>query len=175
MPEKEKSVAIPKKAEIVSAGDMLPSIQEAMALAVLKAREEYIRLVEKKQAVYEKFMQISANIDLFSSVERAKQAMGEAEESLRAAGLKEYEATKNLHPFPGVNIQAPEKPLYDSRLAFKWAQEHNQALIPASLDKKEFEALVRVMKVKPNFVTMKEEAKATLVSDMAKALEGVGE
>ncbi len=150
--------------------------------AVVEARAREWLLVAAKKAVYDTVQQLPANIELFSNLATAQTVTAKAEEALREAGLVVYEFSKEAdgsggdkNPIPGVKIQAPEKPLYEIGKAFEWAVEHKQAIIPASLNVKEFEAIVDAMKVKPDFVTMKVIPKATLAQDMAAVLEGVGE
>ncbi len=141
--------------------------------AVVQAREEETQLNEVKQDALQAWG--DANRELLEFCQEAKTKREKAEEALREAGLKEYEVTKDKHPIPGTEIKVSVKLVYEPETALAWAIEHKQAVRPASLNAKEFEAIVKAMAEKPDFVTMKEEAKATLASDMAAVLEGVGE
>ncbi len=140
--------------------------------AVVVRRERERILTAEKEAAYSEFQKLPANIQLFNALAAAKAETAKAENELREAGLKEYEATKNKQPFPGVGIRVREKVVYELKLALAWANEHHQAL---TLNAKEFEAIVKAMAVVPSFVTLEEETTATIATDLGGVLEGVGE
>ncbi|KKM65376.1 hypothetical protein LCGC14_1491760, partial [marine sediment metagenome] len=119
--------------------------------AVVEARSETSRLKAHRDESLREWE--DAHSGLMEDLKEAGETLTKAEEALREAALEEYEVTKNKKPFPGVKIQAPEKPMYEAGKAFEWAVEHKQAIIPASLNVGEFEAIVDAMKVKPDFVT----------------------
>ncbi|KKN31861.1 hypothetical protein LCGC14_0819850 [marine sediment metagenome] len=143
--------------------------------------EELVRAVHVAREVEEVAQQVislsqmvwaATNADVLAIRDEAKEKRAKAEEALREAGLKEYEATKNKKPFPGVGIRVSEKPLYSFEMALAWAQEHHLAL---SLDKNVFEGIVSNMDIKPSFVVMEKKTTATIATDLGKVLEGVGE
>ena len=146
--------------------------------AVVEARVLAARLQEIKATRHQAWLE--ENAGLLSQIEDAQYGLINTETALRDAALGEYEESKapdgtggNKHPIPGTEIKVGVVPVYEAEPALAWALEHKQAVRPASLNAKEFEAIVKVMAEKPDFVVMKEEAKATLASDMAAALEGI--
>ncbi|KKK49053.1 hypothetical protein LCGC14_3138980, partial [marine sediment metagenome] len=149
--------------------------------AVVELREDVAGLRQVKKDSYEQWLADSAQKFLIE-LGRKEEDLAHAETALRDAALGEYEASRepdgtggNKHPIPGTEIKVGVVLVYEAEPALAWALEHKQAVRPASLVAKEFENIVRAMAEAPDFVTMKEEAKANLASDMAKCLEGVGE
>lgn len=101
-------------------------------------------------------------------------AKAEAERSystvaLAAIALGEHLGTKKPHPL--VSLISSVVLSYDEGMAFAWAKEHGMCL---TLDKKAFEVLTKATGAATlPFVTITEELKARVASDLSSLLEEV--
>ena len=98
----------------------------------------------------------------------AKNVVAEAEAEIKEMALAVYHETQNKNPTPGVAIRMNRLAVYDDEDAFAWALEHQLALVPESLNEKEYKNLV-LNKHAPGEV--KEEPVAQIARDLAKALK----
>ena len=96
----------------------------------------------------------------------AQRIMVEAEKKLRDIALAAYLESQDKHPGPGVEIKIRAKLDYDPVKALEWAKEHGLALM---LNVRSFEALAKANPIP--CVTSEPEPKATLATDMRKALQ----
>ncbi len=151
-------------------------MSEELVRAVVEAREKARHLKALKDDSYTEWE--NTNTFLIVGLREAMEAQTRAEEALREAGLKEYEASKdsegngNKQPFPGVGIRVRERVVYDKGEALLWAIDHKIALL---LDSRVFEHLMKASPGLPDFVDIQEEVTATIATDLGKVLEGVGE
>lgn len=106
-----------------------------------------------------------ANADLLVSVTKVKHQLAEEELRLRDMAVREFKATGQTKPGPGLSIRRSIDPMYDEAKAFAWAKEQGMAL---SLDRKGFEAIAKHADLP--FVKLVETASATLATDLDAAL-----
>jgi len=100
----------------------------------------------------------------------AKQAMAEgrlteSEQILREMTISAYQLTGEKRPGPGVEVKEFLVLSYAEQDAFNWAKQHGLAL---KLDEKAFKRIAEVNT--PDFVTIKREPRASIASDLEKAL-----
>lgn len=131
-------------------------------------RLAYAELRSARDAAQAAFEQ--ANAELFALVKRATDNVTQAESELREAALAIFNATGTRKPCPGVEVKDFTELSYRQELALEWAKGHSMAL---ALDKKAFEALVKAGALKDEgFVAVTVNPKATIATDLGKALEG---
>ena len=105
------------------------------------------------------------NQELYDTMDKVKTECAEAEQALRELTLQAYKDTGNKAPSPGVGIRIITKLIYDVGKAFEWAKQHGLAL---KLDTPAFEKIAKASK--PDFVENREEAQATIATDLSKVL-----
>ena len=105
------------------------------------------------------------NAILLNSFANSEENMRRAEEELRQEAVQAFLATGEKRPSPGVEVRLYDVLIYDSLKAFEWALEHKQAL---QLSKPVFEKIAKADK--PEFVTITQEPRALIASDLEKAL-----
>lgn len=132
---------------------------------VAVARQKAHDLSKMKKDSYLRWM--AAEGELIDAETEAAQECAQAEETLREMTLAEYERTKDKHPAPGVGIKVGTRLDYNEHDAFAWAVVHEMAL---SLNRKSFEAHAKISQL--DFVTITEEATATIATDLGKLLGG---
>lgn len=132
--------------------------------AVVDAREKAQEVKTQRILAYQKWA--DANQKLFDSEKEANVACQEAEGKLREITLEVYRLTGNKKPAAGVGIRELTKLEYDPKDALVWAMKHQIAL---SLDKSSFEKFAKATPLE--FVTISEEAQATIATDLVKVEE----
>ena len=98
-----------------------------------------------------------------------KERVTELEAEVKELALAEYEVTKNKHLCPGVEIKINRLAGYSPDEALEWARIHQMALIPESLDEKDYAKLVLDGRA-PGTIT--EAPQAQIARDLARALKG---
>ena len=106
---------------------------------------------------------------LKEAVDTAKKIASALDTEIRELALAEYRESGEKKPTPGVEIKMDKVVNYSPDLAMEWAQEHKLALIPESLDKKKYQALV-LSGDAPGMIT--EEPVAQIAQNLPKALKG---
>ena len=104
-----------------------------------------------------------ANASLFEAAGRASGECAVAEAKLRELALETYAKTKDKAVASGVGIRVLTKLEYDSKIALKWATEHNLAL---KLDTSAFEKIAKTNPI--DFVTIFEAPSATIATELAR-------
>ena len=136
----------------------------AQALVVAEAREAHRKAKGDVDEKYNEYMM--ATEEARQTATDALAIMAQAESDLRDIALAAYEASQDKHPGPGVEIKVGTKLTYEPEEAFAWAKEHGLALM---LNVKSFEALAKANPI--TCVTSEPEPKATISTDLRKALE----
>lgn len=141
-----------------------------MSTELVRAVHEARKLEEVTQQVISlsQMAWAATNADILALRDEAKEKRAKAEEALREAALTEYAASGSKQPFPGVGIRVREKVVYKPETALMWANKHHMALL---LDTKVFEKLMKDMPLLPSWVSLEEDATATIATDLGKALE----
>lgn len=106
------------------------------------------------------------NRQLLDNYREAEIRKTKAEQDLRDSAITFYRETKNKAPVPGVEVKIYQVLSYDPKQALNWAMEKKMAL---KLNKKLFEHLAITVEDIP-FVEIKEEPRATIATDLGKAL-----
>lgn len=124
--------------------------------------------LERRKTVYDE-----TNTELVQHIANQRKAVAEAEGALVEAALAAFKETEDKTGHPGVTIQEHRVVVYESSLALDWGIEHDIAVIPVSLDAREFEQFMKATKMPPSFVQFRKEYTAALARDMTKALENL--
>ncbi len=130
------------------------TLEEAIQ-AVVAARRQYQAVHQQVQHLREAWATHYA--PLLQDEALQKQAVRQAEETLRRLAIAMYQATGSKELASGVRVREMTRLTYDPQDALVWAIEHRLAL---ALDVKAFDQLARVT-VLP-FVTYWVESQATL-------------
>ena len=115
------------------------TIDEAMQ-EVIKARKAYQAIKAHVDALRQEFTARYAAV--FHHELASKQAVAEAEATLRALALDAYMHTGTKTLAPGVVIREMTRLHYDRDVALAWAMQHKLALV---LDVKTFEQLAKIL------------------------------
>lgn len=143
------------------------SLSELLKVLALK-REVAERTKAKYKELYGAwYAEIGRELD--EAQKAGGEAVAELEAAVRVAALAEYRQTQNKHPQPGVEIKMNTVVGYDPAKALDWAKEHRIALVPESLNAKEYKELVKGGHA-PG--TVQEEPVAAIARDLWKAMEG---
>ena len=107
---------------------------------VIAARQAYQALKTQADEIRREFTERHA--DVLQQESASKQAVAEAEATLRDLALDEYMHTGAKTIAPGIVIREVARLQYDRDIALDWAIEHRLALL---LDVKTFEKLAKVL------------------------------
>ena len=132
---------------------------------VAVARQKAHDLSKMKKDSYLRWM--AAEGELLDAETEAAQECAQAEETLREMTLAEYKVTGNKKPAEGVGVKVGTRLEYDTNKAYVWATEHTMAL---TLDVKIFESYAKAAPHVLDFVTITEEATATIATDLSKVV-----
>ena len=91
------------------------------------------------------------------------------EATIRVAALDHYTATGETRPTRGVQIKLYGTVAYDPAYALDYAKR--EAPMFLSLDTKSWERAVKAMPAPPDFVTIGQEPRVTLATDLSEYLE----
>ncbi|MDP2950695.1 MAG: hypothetical protein Q8P22_14325 [Chloroflexota bacterium] len=108
------------------------------------------------------------NADLLIGLLDRTTELARAETALRDAAMGAYVLMGARKPAPGVEVKDFTEIDYDKGKAFTWATFHEMALV---LDTKAFEAIAKAAQPPLDFVTIAKVPKATIATDLGKALE----
>lgn len=137
-------------------------IQAERVLAVRRNAESLASALKAKRAAFD-----ADNADLIALLSAGQNDLLTEELRLRDMAVAEYKVTGDAKPCPGVQIKQETAIAYEPAAAFAWAQQTGMAL---ALDKRAFESIAKAA-VLP-FVTVDKVPKATIATDLGKALEG---
>jgi len=103
------------------------------------------------------------------TLNRAYDEMTALDQQIRQLACAAYSADPSIgkSPYPGIGIQEPTTYGYNDADALNWAIEHRQCL---ALDKKAFGEVCKSDALRPGFVGAAKSVKATIATDLAKAL-----
>lgn len=107
------------------------------------------------------------HFDLLANVRHLAEDVAYGEYELRQAAEDIFIATGDRKPCPGVEVKDFTELVYDGNKAFEWAKFHEMAL---ALDKKAFEAIAKAAQPPLDFVAIFKLPKATIATDLGKAL-----
>jgi hypothetical protein len=110
------------------------------------------------------------NWEILARQKQLLEIKDKAESILRERAVDFYNETKNKLPAPGVEVKLYQVLNYEEPKALEWAKQSGIAL---KLDTKAFEKVVKAMDFasgRPDFVEIKEEARCTIATDLAKVL-----
>jgi len=110
------------------------------------------------------------NAHLLIEQKMCKEAVEMSESKLKETSIALFKETSNKAPGPGVEIKMFQVLNYEPLEAFNWARDTGLAL---QLDKKIFEKIAKADP--PDFVTITEEPKVTIATDLGKVLGEKGE
>lgn len=135
----------------------------------------YLHLLRKQrdkaeQALAEALEKFNAqNAALIQELADAKIEVQAAERRIKDAALDRFinDETDKM-PFAGVGIRVSSAYGYDHAMALDWAKDHKMALIPESLDERAFKEICKSDSTRPDFVTVKTVASATIATDLSK-------
>ncbi|MDP3063133.1 MAG: hypothetical protein Q8O40_07990 [Chloroflexota bacterium] len=113
-----------------------------------------------------------ANADLITGLDARTAELAQAEAVLRAEALDVFNSTQQRKPCPGVEVKDYMEIDYLKDKALAWALEHKMALV---LDAKAFESLAKAAKPPLGFVAIGKVSKATIATDLGKALNEVAD
>jgi hypothetical protein len=139
--------------------DSIAELQEQIKV-VATLRATVVNLKTEREKRYEAWE--NENRGLLEAIAEETESLSGQENSLRDMTLQAYEQTGRKAPAPGVGVRILTKLDYDPKEALKWAMSHQIAL---SLDKKSFEGFAKATPLE--FVTVKEEAQATIATDLS--------
>ena len=107
------------------------------------AREIHSSLAAQLKAKKDEYEKI--NSELISMVSKIATEESELMTIIRDLAVEEYrvDPAKNKKPVEGVGIKIMKSVKYELPNALAWAISHKACLIPATLDKKGFEALAK--------------------------------
>lgn len=108
------------------------------------------------------------NVALVEYVVRLRAEVDEAEREAKALIASHYEATKETRPVAGAEVKLFSTMSYDDAVALAWARETKMALVPESLDRKNFEKIAKATPLP--FVTYGQEPRVTIASQLNAAL-----
>ena len=139
--------------------------EQVEALAI--ARDEAVLAESRVTEAYNAwFMEMGEGLN--KAKLQAKERVTALEAEIRAAALAEYEVTKEKRPCPGVEIKMNKAVGFSPEKAIEWAKLHRMALVPESLNEKEYHNLV-LNGHAPGVVT--EAPVATIARNLAAALK----
>uniref|UniRef100_A0A6M3LAG7 Uncharacterized protein n=1 Tax=viral metagenome TaxID=1070528 RepID=A0A6M3LAG7_9ZZZZ len=139
-----------------------------------KTLEEQIRIVAGMRDIAQRAKDVvnearasweEKHINWFDTARDTANAVNEAENLLRELTIKAYQDTGNKAPALGVSVKLFQTLDYDPKDALKWAMSHQIAL---SLDRKSFEGFAKATPL--DFVTVKEEPRAQIATDLSKVI-----
>lgn len=108
---------------------------------------------------------------LIDLIKQFATAQAQIETTIKAMALTVYEQEKVKKLTPGVEVKLFKAYTIDSAAGLEWAKEKKLCLIPESLD---VEAVKKMALVTPlPFVTIKDEPKVQIATDLAKALPAI--
>lgn len=110
--------------------------------------------------------------DLIAGIQQACAAVNDSELMVRTLAVDAYNANPDdKAPAPGIGIRVTKNYTVDEKAGLVWAKQAGMCLIPESLDVK---AVKKIAAATPlAFVTVTEEASATIATDLEKALADV--
>lgn len=141
---------------------------EQQASSVLAARRLYQSL-HVKVAASRKAWELE-NAALLEATDLAKAQVADREAVLRALALTTYQVTGSKKPGRGTSIRTLKRAIYDPAAALAWAVERK---LFVQLDVRPFETFAVGSPAQVPFVEIREEATATIATDLAAALAGV--
>ena len=134
----------------------------AIARAELSATKG---VLAEKEAVFRE-----ANADLFDAKSTLEARIADRESQVKALAVAMYQATGEKKPADGVQVKLFTTLNYDKEKAFHWACETGIAVMPTALDVKAFEKIAKATVIP--FVTITEEPRPSIDSDLSHLLEG---
>ncbi len=108
--------------------------------------------------------------ELICRAKTARETAAHLEEQIRAATVEVFQITGDLKPAPGLGIRLVKRLVYDPGGALLWSIQNEQRFL--ALDKKAFDkyAIEPKNAVRLGFVQVRQEATATIATDLGKAL-----
>jgi hypothetical protein len=110
----------------------------------------------------------AAPLELQAATEKA---IATAETNIRMLALAAYAATDDRKPAPGCEIKLGKAFNYDPKEAFDDCLAKGVAIIPAQLDTKAFETIVKASPSSFPFVQIADVATVSITKNLTKALE----
>lgn len=144
------------------------AVPEAPAniIALMRARSRYACLTEERRRALEAWE--SEHATTLTAWKESAGAVANLEELVRKEALEAWAITGNTTAYPGTEVKYYTRYEYDPKQALHWAIRHELAL---HLDKEAYEAILKSMPSIPEGVKRVDEPKATIATDLAKALE----
>lgn len=149
------------------------TLQDQIRELVVTVAQQRIDVQLQKAAIASKREVFETSIEKdVAECKAAATVLAANEETLKLLTVTNYGTTKDTKPAPGIKVQVPEVIKYDRAEAFAWAQERKICVVPESLDEAAFEAVAKSMRKSTPipFVTFEEAPKATIATDLAKAI-----
>ena len=88
------------------------------------------------------------------------------EEKIRGWAVADYKATGSKKPHPALQIRVSKAIAYAADKAMEWCEKNLPVAIKRTVDTKLFEKTVQSLDALPDFVTVTEEPKATIATDL---------
>jgi hypothetical protein len=110
------------------------------------------------------------NAQLYALEKRLMEEVKQLDLEIRGSALDLFLETGDKHPAAGLEVKIGTDVVYDRAKADAWSIEHNMARVPAMLDAKVFEKLVKSEAIKLDFVTLENKPAVTIARDLNKAL-----
>jgi hypothetical protein len=142
---------------------------ELLTVALARLRDMRSAADEGSKELIAKRVAFEATIAVETiSLQEQRASIAVAEDEVRLLALQAFEADNtNKKPAPGVEIKDFVTVYYEPSDAFDWALDHKLYL---SLNKAEFERFAKSAPSMVAFVTVRQESKAQIATDLAKAL-----
>lgn len=135
---------------------------EEQIKAVAKARAQAKSLKTERDNLLEEWNK--SHQDLLDALTQAGANVAELETNLRELTLQAFAETGNKAPAEGVSVKIFGVLSYDPKEALQYAKEHGVAL---KLDTTSFEKMAKISELRPSFVSITEEARAQIASNLS--------
>lgn len=154
--------------EPTTAAPPAPLLAQVVHLAKLRAHAQQLRdTLATAEAAFD-----AEHADEQKALADAEALVAAAEERVRQLAAKDYAATNDTAPAPGVSIKLFTRIEYSVERAIAWAKEHAPVLVKTEekLDRKTFETMVKGNPDAVAIATITREPRVQLAADLAGAL-----
>ena len=131
-----------------------------------EAREKLAEIHSRRKEKQEELLSDLEYQELIQAEEEQERIVEQCDSCVRDDALREFESTKNKHPFPWANIRVQTNLIYDDSEALEYCKEHLGAAI--SLNRKVFESVARSIDLP--LVNKKTEPKVYIDKDLSEHL-----